>query len=169
MASLNTEKQITETNHSLQQCFKKIIEGFPIEIDLDNIHDILKENFLININNLKPKLQTVLPCMLIHFINTWSGWQKGKQYFNKTITFEEWFTKFKEFLKFKLNYLIKHFDSILKNQLDISEEEYIFKIDGNTQTSGLDKGYAPFKLEIKGPPKLLNSLVFQEDQEGLYT
>lgn len=157
----NVENKDFSQEYSLQDIFKQVIEGKPLEVDINNIKVIMKQNLMIDISNLKSKLQCVLPYMVVHFIRSWPGWQKSYQYFQKQITFENWFEKFKEYLSFKVAFFIKNYGKTL-----LTDEDYRFKTEG-TQTSPMEKENSPFVLEIRGPPRILNSLVFCEGLKGI--
>ncbi|KAG5895526.1 hypothetical protein JTB14_010670 [Gonioctena quinquepunctata] len=155
---------------SLEECFRHIVEGKQVELDLNTLNVILKKNLQVNFNLLNPKVKTILPYMLVQFIKTWPGWQKSSNYLNKQITFESWYEKFKEYLIYKVNYMIKNdFDkavALLKNCAPI--DDVLFKIDNSTQTSSVgEKPAAPFSIEVHGPPKVLNSLVFEGVEESV--
>ncbi|CAH1164082.1 unnamed protein product [Phaedon cochleariae] len=155
----------SETRVSLEDCFRDIIDGKQLVLETDTLNHILRKSLQVNINALKPKVIYVLPFMLVHFIKSWPGWQKNTSYVNKQITLESWYEKFKEYLIFKINYTIKNdIDkaSVLLKCVSI-EESVLFKIDNSTQTNPItEKILAPFSIEVSGPPKVLNSLVFCE-------
>lgn len=153
---------------SLENCFRQIIKGKSLEFDLSKIYDFLN-NLQINVNQLQPKIQTILPFLLVHFIKSWPGWQKSDAYFNNELTFEDWFGKFKEFLSLKLNFIIKHEINNISDdagQLSI-DNLFLFGIDNSTQTdSKLDISLAPYSIEVEAPPRFLNTMIFSEGLNG---
>lgn len=155
---------------TLEEYFKNITEGNCIEFELENLNNILKKDLQVNFHYLKPKLKYVMPYMLIHFIKCWPGWQKSGNYLNKQISFNNWFTKFKEYLVFKINYLIKNDYEKVVGMITANppiEESVLFKIDNSTQISvPKEKTVAPYDIQIQGTPKMLNSLLFCGGPEG---
>ncbi|KAJ8948121.1 hypothetical protein NQ318_008474 [Aromia moschata] len=155
----------TELNSvTLEECFKNIIEGNALELDMNTLNNILRRDLQINFNILKPKVKTILSYMLVHFIKSWPGWQRSNNYMSRLITFENWYAKFKEYLIFKINYLIKNDFEKVSLMLKTSQpfdESILFKIDDGTQTIPVtEKPQAPYSIEVQGLPKMLNSLVF---------
>lgn len=159
--------QIIKTN--LEACFKQILNGEPVEVDIDNANDLLN-SLNINRNGLHSKIKTVLPFLLIHFIRSWPGWQKSGAYFDKKISFEDWFKKFKEYLSFKLNFLIKNEIQKVCEEVEqlTFDSSYLFGIDNSTQTENVDQSEAPYSIEIIGPPRFLNTMVFAESFNSKY-
>ncbi|XP_018563395.1 uncharacterized protein LOC108905102 [Anoplophora glabripennis] len=166
-SDLNTDtiEDIKLSGITLEDCFRSVVEGNSIEFELENLNNILKKDLQVNFYYLKSRLKHVMPYMLVHFINCWPGWQKSGFYINKQITFKSWFAKFKEYLVFKINYLIKNdyekVSVMLKTNPPI--EDSISKIDNSTQMNiPLEKTVSPYTVEIQGVPKMLNSLIFCE-------
>lgn len=154
---------------TLEDCFHQIIKGQSLEVDVKDAHDIL--NYLkINLNELKPELRTIFPFLLIHFIKAWPGWQRSTNYFNNGISFERWFQKFKEYLSFKFNLLIKN--EIKKISDDIEhlsiDSHFLFGIHNSTQTSDeLGTPLSAYSIKIEGPPRFLNTVIFSESVNGM--
>lgn len=167
--STNSINKSSDDNSLLEKCFQQIVKGNLVEMDVNNVYDLL--SYLeINMNGLQPKIQTVLPFLLIHFMKTWPGWQKSMEYFKEEITYLEWFKKFKQYLSFKLNFLIKNgIEDVHKDveQLSINSP-FLFGIDNGTQTCNeYEKLLAPFKIEVKAPPKYLNTVAFIDCLNGI--
>lgn len=167
-SATETEEDTKINGLTLEDCFRNIIDGDGIEFELDNLNNILKKDLQVNFHYLKPKLKYVMPYMLVHFIKSWPGWQKSGNYTNKQITYKNWFAKFKEYLVFKINYLIKNdYEKVLsmvKANLPIEDH---FKVDKSTQISlPSEKIVAPYAIQIQGTPKMLNSLIFCGGPQG---
>lgn len=163
MESIDSTKN-SDSSSTLESFFHKIIKGQALEIDINNAYDLLN-NLSVNVDVLKPKIRTVLPFLLIHFIKSWPGWQKSSAYFNKEITFEKWFQKFREYVSFKLNFILRsELENICEDVEHLSfDSPILFGIDNSTQTdNGLETSIAPYSLEIKAPPRFLNTIVFCE-------
>lgn len=168
---METVKKKSVPEITLDQCFKEIIEGKPLSLEIATLNNILNKGLGINLNYLKPRVKYILPYMLVHFITSWPGWKKIVHYQKKEITFENWFKRFKEYLIFKMNFMIKNdYDkalALLKHNSVEFEENVVEKTDTSTQTNpNIEKVTAPFSIEIFGPPKVLNSLVFCEGPNG---
>lgn len=168
MEDCESTKNKSDDILSLENCFSKIIGGEAIEIDLSNAYNFLNE-LQVNCNNLQPKSSTVLPFLLVHFIKSWPGWQKKTAYLNNKITIDSWFKKFKEYLTFKLNFIIK--SEIQKMCDDIEQlsinNQFLFGIDNSTQTDmSVVKYTAPYSILIEAPPRFLNTIIFMEGDDG---
>lgn len=152
---------------SLENCFREIIQGKPLQIELSNVYDFL-DYLQINISPLQPKFRTILPFLLIHFMKSWPGWHKSDAYFNNELTFEDWFGKFREFLSLKLNLVIKNEINISDDVETLSiDNPFLFGIDNSTQTDNeLEISYAPYSIEIEAPPRFLNTMIFSEGLNG---
>lgn len=155
----------SEDSLTLENCFRQILKGNAIELDTENVYELLN-NLNINMNGLQPKLTNILPCLLVHFIKIWPGWQKGS---GKEISFNEWFQKFKEYLSFKLNFIIKSEIQKLCEEVEqfSIDGPYLFGIDNSTQTEQMDKPLAPFAIEVQAPARFLSTMIFGETLQGM--
>ncbi|XP_057669915.1 uncharacterized protein LOC130902101 [Diorhabda carinulata] len=154
-------------SNKLKGYFKQIIEGKKVEADITVLNSILSTTLGINVTILHPKFKCILPHMLIHFIKCWPGWKKAYQYYSQQITLEDWYQKFKEYLIYKFQYMIKNdceeVVAMLRYQGVKLVDEVVDKQDVDTQTNhNVEKTIAPFSVEVTGTPKILNSLVFSE-------
>nr|CAI5856091.1 unnamed protein product [Callosobruchus analis] len=154
------------TNYTLELCFQDIIDGKSLELDLKTLEFFLRKNLRVYYNGINQKLKWVLPYLLVMFIKSWPGWQKFNSYLKKEISFEDWFNKFEKYLLYKVNYAIKsEFDKamiLMKNSQPI-DDSILFKIDNSTQTMKENgKDISPFTIEVEGPAKFLNSILFCE-------
>lgn len=114
-------------------------------------------------------MRSILPFLLVHFIKTWPGWQKSTEYLQEEITYKEWFQKFKEYLSFKLNFVIRNdTDDVFKEDQLCANSPILFGIDNNTQTDNeLEKSLSPYSIEVCAPPRCLNTLVFRDSFNGM--
>ncbi|XP_072388513.1 uncharacterized protein [Diabrotica undecimpunctata] len=169
---METAETATESEkpNSLETYFKNIIDGKKIETDTTKLDKILEQSIDLNFTGMNPKLKFILPYMLVHYIKIWPGWKKAAQYHEKRISFENWYVKFKEYLIYKINFMIKNdFEkslAMIRYNTCVLDERKVTKCDNSTQTSSnVDKTTAPFTIEISGPAKVLNSLIFCEGVE----
>ncbi|XP_028138409.1 uncharacterized protein LOC114332832 [Diabrotica virgifera virgifera] len=159
-----------ENPFSLESYFKDIIAGKQIETDVNKLQEILEKSIGLSFHNMNPKLKFILPYILVHYIKIWPGWKKTSEYHQQQISFESWYLKFKEYLIYKINFMIKNdYEkglAMVRYNATVLEEREVSKCDNSTQTSSnADKTTAPFTIEISGPARVLNSVIFCEGEE----
>lgn len=153
-----------KTTKNLEDCFKTVIQGDPLDLQLEDLNYILRKMGKV----LKGKLKEIVPYMLAHYIQNWPGWQKINSFRCGKISYEDWLRSFEQYIIYKVNYLIQHGYEQAKRMLDHDVDVVITKEEKGTITAR-DKVTAPFELVVEGAPALLNTLVFCKSKQGFYT
>ncbi|CAH1977532.1 unnamed protein product [Acanthoscelides obtectus] len=161
-----------EAYYSLKDCFHDIIKGKSLELDLKTLEYFLRNNLEVYYyDGMNPMLRSILPYMLVVFMKSWPGWQKLSRLIKREISFDDWFSKFERYLIYKINYTVKtEFDKamLLIKNLQPIDDSILFKIDNATQTGNENtKDVSPTLIQVEGPAKLLNSILFCETGEGV--
>ncbi|CAH0564828.1 unnamed protein product [Brassicogethes aeneus] len=157
-------------SYNLMLIFKDILSNKKIKLELSTISKIIKEDLSINLDDLSQNIKDVLLRMIIVYIRSWPGWGKSSDFFDGVLSLEEWFKRFKEYLNYKLKYIIKNGYKenveIVKKENNEKLQKKInngLKAEHGTQTDNLaPKGYAPFTICIECTPDIINTLVFTQ-------
>lgn len=162
-----------KNSSGLRKCFQALVDRKQVNLDMSLLTLILKCELDVDLDGLHPNLSSALPYMLIFYIRNWPGWQKSKEYYSGKLDFREWFSKFRQYIILKLNYLIQHgFSSALASIAEDQKEELKTKsnlVNKETQTDLLETmvSIAPFAISIQCPPKMLSSLVFSDSGDDI--
>ncbi|XP_018333597.1 uncharacterized protein LOC108742777 [Agrilus planipennis] len=156
---------------TLRQCFTTIVDRKPLHVSMSSLRHILATDLNVNILTLQVGMDNVLAEALAHYMKLWPGWSRSSEYFTGQLLFKKWFEKFRQYLMYKLNYIIMKSQSLglVDNDVEIVEpKEKKDSLDAGVQTDPVvyninqqeNKPDSPYKLSISGPPYILNTLVF---------
>lgn len=141
------------------QCFSALFKRKEVNLNMEVLQAMLKDDLHINTDILDEQLAAVLPYMLEYYIKNWPGWKLLEK---DLLDFNDHYQQFKQYLVIRMNDLIKNgYQQVItklheENELSLSREV-------KTQTDEiLSKDVAPFKICIECPPKMMGSLVFIE-------
>lgn len=162
----NLEVKETLKSSILRKCFTAIVDRKQVDLDIKELHRILKDELFIPVETLQERLVSVLPFMLVFYIKSWPGWQKSKEYYSGKLNFREWFDKFRQYVVVKINYIIKNgyqeaLQAVTREWKHESRPQKFAKDfrDQGAQTDYLNpKIFAPFSISIEGPPTLLGTI-----------
>ncbi|XP_056648104.1 uncharacterized protein LOC130452708 [Diorhabda sublineata] len=163
-----------KNSNALRKCFQALVDRKHVKLDISVLSLILKYELLVDLDGLSPDLSSALPYMLVFYIRNWPGWQKSKEYYSGKLNFRDWFTKFREYIMFRLNYLIHHgYAAVLNSITEERKDEFKKKsnnfVDKEVQTelSEATIDIAPFAINIQCPPKMLSSFVFSDVEDDI--
>ncbi|KAH1027952.1 uncharacterized protein LOC109534171 [Dendroctonus ponderosae] len=137
---------------ALRDCFMNIIRGNKISLDLKELEQMISQDF--QINSVNSELASALPYFLVFKMENWPGWDKYPQYMNNKLILNDWFEEFVKFLHSKLDEAVHiHYKSIVSNKESCEH--------ASAQTEMGCKSFAPYSINVRGNPSLLNTLIFE--------
>lgn len=152
--------------HDLKNCFDVILRRKKLVVKRDELEAILKNNLNVNTEDLNTRLANVLADALVHYMKLWPGWSRSAFYFTGKLSYDDWFERFRQYLMYKMNYIIREEDELLKLAF---QKEDASKTSVGCQTDPIKrKDIAPYTIKIKGQPSVLNNLIFLQRGGELY-
>ena len=160
----STVNEVVEVrNDDLKSCFHTILAKELLHLNAKKVTDIITLDLDIRIKHLSHRMRCVLAECLCQYMKIWPGWGRGvNDSTEKEI--EEYFKKFEEYLRFKLNYIIeneKKFWGVPVINKVLCEKFESKEIQTDTYEND-SKQEAPYNLVISGQPNLLGNIVFVE-------
>lgn len=150
------------SNSCLYKMFASLINRRHVDLLPPVAEHILLHDLNVPYDKQEVALQKILRDCLAYFVLVWPGWKSSMDYFNGKVSYLVWFGQFRQ-------YLMDEIGEVVENQEKYKTEA--MKVDGNDGKESVDKGVetegdlsqeSAVTLEISGPPRLLNSLVFYD-------
>ncbi|KAK9888311.1 hypothetical protein WA026_000572 [Henosepilachna vigintioctopunctata] len=137
-SSPDVMKQISSSR--LRTCFEDIVKRIKVVFNLNTLEYILAD-LKINTKQLDVTLQQIIPYMLVSYIKSWPGWS-----YQKAMT------------ELKSESQPEEINACLQRCVEIQcQSEDLVGI----------KAFSAFSIDIEGPPKLLNTLIFGDQQNDI--
>lgn len=148
--------------NDLNNCFNMILNRKKLVVKRDGVEAIMKNDLSIDTAKLNSRLASVLADSLVMYMRMWPGWQKSVLYFTGKLMLEEWFEQFRQYLMYKMNFIItneKHYLDLLKpDDFDDNNKE----VGVQTLPKTGKKEMSPYSLVIHGTASMLNNFIFMQ-------
>ncbi|KAF2879293.1 hypothetical protein ILUMI_26885 [Ignelater luminosus] len=141
--------------------FEAVIKSQELEVDQNQLEKMFCIDLTIDTAKLDKRLVGVLGEALVYYMTTWPGWQRSNEYSSGQLQCKEWYERFRQYLIFKSNFIIKNAPKFTEEVCKETKDETI-QTDISIQMSEDDKRTAPYILNVSGPPSILNNIVFME-------
>jgi len=150
------------TKTDLNRFFAAIVKCEKLEVGEQDFEHFFID-LMISKEKLNWKLMRVLREALLYYISVWPGWQRNKQYFSGQLSYKAWFERFRQYLIFKSNFIVKNvsrFSDDVENVKDAT-------VQTDFSNKSIQKRLAPYTLIVGGPPAVLNNVVFLENKGNI--
>lgn len=141
--------------------FEAVIKSQELEVDQNQLEKVFCVDLTIDTVKLNKRLVGVLGEALVYYMTTWPGWQRSNEYSSGQLPCKEWYERFRQYLIFKSNFIIKNAPKFTEEVSKETKDETI-QTDLSIKINDDDKRTAPYVLNISGPPSILNNIVFME-------
>lgn len=155
--------------YNLEECFRAILAKKPVTISAGTAYKIIIQLCNTPITYGDHRLKSILPYMLMHHMTIWPGWQKILKYKSNNLEFNKSLDVFKNYLTYKINYIIKNdFKKALNQYLNDDKANKADKLtsDAFTQTECQIKDFSPYTIVVNTPADCISRLLFSDGPDG---